>query len=292
MIPTFRWREGSEVPGSAGLTPLLELVDSPATSEIEYVTGGTTLIGCAREAAAQLLADDAVSLACGTSPVADLWRARRDGGPPATGSSLKALETFVKIAFKLPGETVNKDHLQGHVAELLWNRLIQERTVCRDGRQLIKAHPVKVDPLEPGGDGLVIYKHCNEDLVFRLWEIKKHDKKVGLSATINTASKQLSERGSVYLAKLAAPETMTDDAALGQLYANMVEMWFDRGERVGVGISVGTSATHAPKNSRTFGSLKEEFPEFGASQKEGIVVAVPDFPEFAERVQEIVWSGL
>ncbi|MFF0495670.1 hypothetical protein ACFYU5_04625 [Nocardia aobensis] len=276
----------------AGLTPLLALVDSPATSKVEYVTGGTTLTGRAREAAAQLLADDAVSLACGASPVVDLWRARRDGGPSATGSSLRALETFVKIAFKLPGEEPNKDHLQGHVAELLWNRLIQERAVCRDGRKLVKAHAVKVDPLEPGGDGLVIYSDCSDTLVFRLWEIKKHDKKVGISATINTASKQLSERGSVYLAKLAAPESMTDDAALGQLYANMVEMWFDRSERVGVGISVGTSATHVPKSSRTFGSLKKQFPEFGAAQTEGIVVAVPDFPGFAERVQEIVWSGL
>jgi hypothetical protein len=149
------------------LTPLLTLVGGPPTSPVEYVIGGTTLSGVAREAAAQLLADDALKIACGNSPVLGHWRARRDGGPAETGARLAAVRTYVAIAFNLPGEPVNDHHVQGHVAELLWNRLMQERIVCRDGRQLVRAHPVKADPLEAGGDGLVVYQDGQGSLVFR-----------------------------------------------------------------------------------------------------------------------------
>lgn len=275
------------------LTPLLALVESPYTSPVEYVIGGKTLDGTHREAAAQLLADDAMEVACGDSPALDRWRARRDGGPAETGARLAAVKTYVAIAFNLPGEPVNDHHVQGHVAELLWNRLMQERTVCRDGRQLVRAHPVKADPLEPGGDGLVVYQDGQGTLVFRLWEIKKHHAQRVVSATINRASKQLSSRGHEYLAKLAGPETITDDGPLAELYANMVELWFDRSERAGVGVSIGTSAHHAPTQPRAFRSITRTFPEFArAGQTESIVVAIPDFPRFADRVKEIVWSGL
>jgi len=281
------------VSSSTTLTPLLALVDSPSTSSVEYVVGGKGLSGAAREAAAKLVADDAMVVACGDSPVLDNWRARRNGGPQESGSKLAAVKTYVGIAFGLPDAPANDDHIQGHVAELLWNRLVQERTVCRDGRQLVRAHPVKADPLEPGGDGLVVYRDRQDTLVFRLWEIKKHKAKKPVSATINRASKQLKNRGNEYLAKLAGPETIDRDGSLGELYANMVEWWIDRSERAGVGVSVGTSAHQAPRNSRAFRSLTTAFPEFGAAgQTEGIVVAIPEFPGFVEQVKEIVWSGL
>ncbi len=102
-----------------------------------------------------------------------------------------------------------------------------------------------MDALEPGGDGLVVYQDCQGTLVYRLWEIKKHDAKAGISSTINTASKQLRDRGDQYLSKLAGPETLTEDLALGDLYANMIEWWWDRSNRAGVGVSVGTSDHHA-----------------------------------------------
>lgn len=275
------------------LTPLLALQESPAESPVEYVIGGTLLAGAAREAAAQLLADDAMAIACGKSEVLDWWRARRDGGPPRTGTQQQTVRTYVGIAFGHPGAKTNEHHVQGHVAELLWSRIIHERSVCRDGRQLVKAHPVKADPLEPGGDGLVVYQDPNGVLVFRLWEIKKHEQQAAVSATINRASRQLSERGAEYLAKLAGPETLEADSRLGQLYADMVELWFDRSDRAGVGVSVGTSKGREPSQPRAFGSIRTAFPEFTApAQTEGVVVAIPDFAKFADRVKEIVWSGL
>jgi hypothetical protein len=234
---------------------------------------------------------------CGNAPALGYWRARRDGGPPLTGTRKSAVATYASIGFGLPGSSPepNVDHLQGHVAELLWNRLIHERQVCRDGRRLVRAHPVKADPLEPGGDGLVIYQTTGGTLVFRLWEIKKHQptRPTRVSATIRRASRQLARRGNEYLAKLAGPATVGNDGPLGDLYANLVELWLDGSDRAGAGVSVGTSAEHAPTRPAAFQSIARTFPAFcQPGQVEGIVVAIPDFPGFATRVREVVWSGL
>lgn len=276
------------------LTSLLAMSDNTDGGRVEYAIGGQALTGPPREAAAQMLADDAMRIRCGRSPVLERWRARRDGRQADSGSRRMAVEAYVAVGFGLPGEDNNDDHLQGHVAELMWNRLIQERSVCRDSRRLVHAHSVKPDPLEPGGDGLVIYEAYSGSLVFRLWEIKKHDSQnARVSATIRRASRQLSSRGKEYLAKLAGPETVEQDGPLGDLYANMVELWLDTSDRAGAGVSVGTSSQHAPNGQRSFGSLPRTFPQFGlAGQVEGIVVAIPDFPGFAARVREIVWTGL
>lgn len=275
------------------LTPLLSLIDNPEKSNVEYVVGGSGLNGSSRDDAAHLLAEDSMAIACGRAPALDWWRARRDGGPAQTGVKLQTLESYAAVAFGLPQKPKNFDHVQGHIAELLWNRLMSERQVCRDGRLLVQAHPIKIDALEPGGDGLVVYRDSHGTLVYRLWEIKKHNAKGSISATINRASKQLHDRGHEYIAKLAGPESLTQDPDLGDLYANMLEMWYDRSNRAGVGVSVGTSDHHMPTGPATFGSIRRQFPDFtGPSQTESIVVAVPDFPGFANRVKEIVWSGL
>ena len=56
---------------------------------------------------------------------------------------------------------------------------------------------------------------------------------------------------------------------------------------------MGTSAEHAPGQPTAFGSIATAFPHFSdPGQRESIIVAVPDFPGFARRVREIVWSGL
>jgi hypothetical protein len=78
-------------------------------------------------------------------------------------------------------------------------------------------------------------------LVFRLWEIKKHESQDMISATIRRASKQLSSRGQECLAKLAGPETVEQAGPLGELHAEIVELWLDGSDRAGVGVSVGTS---------------------------------------------------
>lgn len=280
--------------GSAqSLTSLLAPQPGPPDSDVPYIVGGTTAGAAALEAAAQLLADDAMRIRCGRSPALASWRSRRDGGPQLAGTSAKAVATFAGMVFGLPGEPdKNEDHIQGHVAELLWNRLLAERVVCDDGRVLVRVADVKQDPLEPGGDGLVVYRRGDGTLVFRLWEIKKHDSTNQLSATIRTASLQLASRGDTYLSKIVGPASL-EDGELGGFFAEVIELWLDRSERAGVGVSVGTSSQHAPKHRSSYRSLATAFPEFTPlDQTEGLAVAVADFPAFAQRVKEIVWTGL
>lgn len=274
--------------------PLTSLLQLPTGSVDPYIVGGMTLVASPdRERAAQLLADDAMVIRCGDSPVLDRWRRQRDGEPRRSDTRSEAVREYVSIGFGTPEQPATTDHLEGLVAELFWNRLLKERRVCSDGRELVHAHSVKPDPLEPGGDGLVIYKTPEGSLVFRLWEIKKHESSAPVSATIGRATNQLAERGTQYLAKLAGPETIAQGGALGQLYAELVELWLDKHVRAGVGVSVSTSAHRAPTRPAAFGSILRAFPEFsGPGQAEALVIAIPDFPQFSRRVREIVWSGL
>ncbi|MDT0141967.1 hypothetical protein [Microbacterium sp. PRC9] len=275
------------------LSALLAFEPSDERSLVEYEIGGIGLIGDDREAAAQMIADDGMVVACGASSVLMRWRDRRDGGVAQEGARLEALRTFMNIGFGLPDRQKNPDHVQGHVAELLWSRVIGERRTCRDGRAFVTSEPIKADPLEPGGDGLVVYKSDAGTLVFRLWEIKKHDSSARVSQTINRAGKQLKTRGHEYLAKIAGPSTLTATGDLAELYDSMLDLWFDRSSRAGVGVAVSASDEHAPTGRRAFKSLRTHFPAFTETgQTESLVFAVPDFPGFVNRVQEIVWSGL
>jgi hypothetical protein len=267
--------------------------DGPATDTVSYVVGGKQLTGRRRIQAASILADHAMQTRCGAAPALDSWRARRDGGPPNAGTRKRAIGVYARMGFGLPTAPAIPDHLQGHVSELLWHRLIQERATCSDGRELFQAPPLKADPLESGGDGLVIYKISDGTLVFRLWEIKKHESPTTtVTATIGRASRQLKTRGEEYLAKLAAPETAVD-GPLAELFQDIVELWLDGSDRGGVGVSVGTSTTYIVPTPVSFRAVRRSFPHYSQpGQAEGILVAVPDFPGFAEKVREIVWSGL
>jgi hypothetical protein len=244
------------------------------------------------ESAAQLLADDAMRIRCGASPVLERWRNRRDGGPELSPKDRRSVEVFVQRVFGLPDSPGDTEHLQGHVAELLWGRLISERTVCADGRRLVHVTEVKADPTEPGGDGLVVYEVADETLVFRLWEVKKHESTAHVSSTIGRACTQLSTLGAQYLALLTGPGTK-HPGALGRLYGELVDLWHNEHTRAGVGVSIATSTVHAPRRNRAFGSVAASFPQFSnPGQREGLLVAFPDFPAFAERVREIIWTGL
>lgn len=272
---------------------MLALTPGPSSSSVSYHFGGPALSPAHRQIAVEMLAIDAMRIRCGEGPAFRSWNERRLGGSPHNPLREGAIRAYAGIGFGLPESPSNEDHLQGLVAELFWSRLILELPQTADGRQLVKLHAAKPDPLEPGGDGLAIYATNDGQLIFRLWEIKKHDTQKGVSATINRAGKQLSTRGHEYLAKLAGPETMETPDALGDLYREIIELWLDKSARAGVGVSVGTSDKYQPKGSRSFKSLAKTFPTFvNAGQLESIVVAIPAFPDFALAVREEIWKGL
>ena len=294
MLPA---NPGPPAPAAAPpiLTSLLAMTESPGTSDVEYVIGGQQLADADREVAAQLLADDAMRIRCGKSPALARWRARRDGGPPATGAAAAAVRAYAGIGFGLPEDAAEPTTTTCKVSwpSCCGTGLSRRGWSAATSAGWCTRTPVKPDPLEPGGDGLVVYEVDGGTLVFRLWEIKKHESQNRISATIRRASMQLSSRGQEYLAKLAGPETVEQAGPLGELYAEIVELWLDGSDRAGAGVSVGTSAHHAPARPQAFGSIATAFPHFTrAGQRESIIVAVPDFPGFARRVREIVWSGL
>lgn len=78
------------------------MTEDPDGSDVEYVIGGQQLTGADREVAVQLLADDAMRIRCGKSPVLARWRARREGGPPETGTPAEAVRAYARIGFGLP----------------------------------------------------------------------------------------------------------------------------------------------------------------------------------------------
>ncbi|MEV5753651.1 hypothetical protein AB0L00_38015 [Actinoallomurus sp. NPDC052308] len=291
---------GSEVtvtPPADGLASLLSLTAWPGDAGCAYMIGGLTAGAAELEAAAQMIAEDAMRIRCGESPVMDKWCARRDGGQDYSESDKRAVEVFVQPVFGLPTYDTTamekiRNHLEGFVAELLWNRLIRDRTVTADGRTLVHAEEVKADPTGTGADGLVVYEVTDGTLVFQLWEIKKHAATTHISATIKRAADQLAEHGPRYLAMLTAPGTK-HPGPLGRLYADLVPLWLENSPRAGIGISVATSTTHLPPRSTVFTNVAPVFPNLDApGQREGLLVAVTDFPVFADRVKEIVWTGL
>ena len=108
-------------------SPLTVLLKLASTGSADYVVGGADLAvgGPDREVAAQMLAEDAMALRCGISPALDRWRQRRDGGPSVAGAAGDAVRVYASIGFGLPSDPANDTHLQGLVAELLWNRLLK-----------------------------------------------------------------------------------------------------------------------------------------------------------------------
>ena len=95
--------ERPDLAAPSTLSSLLALANSPAESAVEYVIGGLELGAAEREWAAWLVAETAMQITCGVSPVLDRWRARRDGGPPEVGSALETVKTYVVNVLSILG---------------------------------------------------------------------------------------------------------------------------------------------------------------------------------------------
>lgn len=286
----------AETPIAISVTELLGIALHPVDAGCSYLFGGLDVTADALHPVARLLADDAMRLRCGSSPALSKWRARRDGlAPREDDLDRREIEVFVAPAFGLrtsPDLGKTRHHVQGFVAELLWNRLILDRTETPDGRRLTHTQEVKGDPTGTGGDGFVVYEVADGTLVFRLWEIKKHLAKEPISAKIKEAADQLAEHGARYLAMLTGPGS-AHSGALGKLYGDLVRLWLERSPRAGIGISITTSAEHAPAKHPAFQSIAKVFPDFpNEGQREAAMIVLPDFASFSEAVREAVWSGL
>ena len=243
------------------------------------------------DASAWVLAREIMKIRSGPSTAFALWEARASGGPPHSPRDRRVVEPFVLPVFGSPSNPKDEQHLQGYVAESLWFRLAAEIAAAdTSGRKLVHLEPPGFMVSEPGGDGLAVYEVSGGALVFRLWEVKKHVSVQHLSRTIGRACDQLADNAEAYLAKLVSTAESKPEP-LRQMYAELVELWVDEDARSGVGVSVATSAAHAPRR-KSFGTLATKFPRFSRGQREGLIVAIGDFAAFAAAVRGYVWSGL
>ncbi len=127
-------------------------------------------------------------------------------------------------------------------------------------------------------------------LIFRLWEVKKHHSQSPVSTTVSRAYKQLDGKATEYLAQLTALGP-SQPSPLRPLFSRLVDMWVDAEPEAGAGVAVSTSAATMPR--RAFGTMGTHFPRLDQpGQLEGLLVALGDYPRFADDVKKEVWKGL
>jgi hypothetical protein len=275
--------------GAIRLSDVLALDRRGASNRCQWLRGRLSDPPAAsQQTAITIVADAAVKSQCrGAGQHYDAWRqAVSQGTRLAADRSLK-LAPFIQPAFGLPTRPLPPDHLQGHVAEYVWYILAQENLPAGLTLRTIEGPSFSVTT--PGGDGLAVYQRNDAVLVFRLWEVKKHESTMHLSRTVARAYKQLGNHAEVYLAELTTLAG-TYQAEIAQLYAALSDLWIDRDERAGVAVAVSTSDGHLP--TRCFGTMHRSFPDLSIDQMQGLVVALGHFPTFARAVRDRVWSAL
>jgi len=224
----------------------------------------------------------------GANAIYALWEDAALTGRLLTGADRLKVLSFTTAVFGSPKNMPNEHHVQGHVAEWLWYLLTKERQEKDRTIQLLD--PPKFSVTEGGGDGFIVWSDKNANHFFRLWELKKHVGKSHVSATINTAYKQLSDHGARYLAQLVGTHSMKS-GNVGELCAALVDLWIDADSRAGVGVAV-TSAT-IPAPTKSFTKMGNRFPLFNMpGQLEGFLSTVEDFHAVAADVRRFICAPL
>ena len=222
------------------------------------------------------------------------WRQCADDGTPPSSTSRAALNALIKSIFGLPEnpEAVPLDHLEGTVSELLWYFLCLEAPT----EEIVRVEPPGFKSTDPGGDALVIHRMPQGYLMFRLWEMKKLVKRrdtssATVSSTVNTAYNQLNAKATEYLARYTTIGQELPDAELAEFYSKLIEFWVEARPEAAAGVSVTTSVEHIPQ--RCFTTFSQQFPRFvDPVRLRGMLTAVGDFPAFALKVRESIWTGL
>jgi len=177
----------------------------------------------------------------------------------------------------------NADHREGTVAEYLWHILSIEDD---DEPELVRITPPKGYTTAPGGDGLTVRRA--DELVFTIWEIKKHTGN-NLSGTINGAYGQLSSKGGRYLTELASVGQLSEDPEEARKFARLVEAWYAGEPYVRAGVAVAC----VTERRRCFSTMRDSFPHLRAHDPcSGLLTVLADLGAFANRVGRIAWTGL
>lgn len=217
------------------------------------------------------------------------WEARRQGASSESPAGLKAL---LALVVGTPDAPKSANKIQAAVAEYLWFLIEDELQDALGGHDVYIAPPsLRVE--DAGGDSLVMFRTASEELNARLWEVKKTVSTSGLRPTVTRACKQLSDEGYIYLAELAS--SLSKDSQLSQeeqRYAALLAVnWEERDSSLHVGVAV--KAVRGNRKPDSFSRMAELIVDLdGQSRRVGVAIETGRFLQLADRVKEILWSGL
>ena len=273
--------------GGVSLARMLDVKPGPPTPGCEWSTGRLQPDAASVDRAAEHLAIEAMRMRCKPASTFALWDDTRRASDKVVGKDRRRLEPFIRTVLGLPDTALPDDHIQGWVAEVAWYLVLRDHVP--DGRELVHLSTPSFHVTGPGADGLAVYVAASQ-LIFRLWEIKKHHGAAHVSSTVSRAYSQLDDRATEYLAQLTGLADQYD-GALSDLLGRLVDHWVEADACAGAGVAVSTSNAKHPK--KCFSTMGKTFPRFrSAGQLEGLVVGLAELPTFASRVREIVWSVL
>jgi hypothetical protein len=241
------------------------------------------------EAASFWLAARIASVRCGNTPqYFNAWLTRWLGGPVHSDGMRECLEAFLgSESIGTAAAPAADDHLEGFVAEHIWHALAVEGATGF-------VTPLRVDGpdwsvTDSGGDGLSVHR-VGETLVFRLWESKAHASAGDVRDVVNGACRQLTSHALRYLARFSLVGQSLPDDELKLFYGQLVEHWRNASEMSGGGVSVTTTSSAA--NVDSFGNFHNYWDFADQEQRQGLLVVIDDFSNFAKRVREHLWKGL
>jgi hypothetical protein len=267
---------------------LIDLIVVQVHKESAHQWAEVRLPAANRAAAALRIATQIAWERCGGAPqYFDAWLARRGGGPPHDPEFLDCLAACIASeCIGTPAEPAYHEHLKGFVAEHIWHLLTTENA-------LTYGIPVRVEEpdwsaTDSGGDGLAIYR-ADGTLVFRLWESKAHSRERAVRDVVNGACRQLNSRALRYLGRFSKVGQRLDDPELQKFYGRLLELWRGAAREAGAGISVATASDEI---SDCFGNYPNYWNFTYGDQRQGLVVTIEEYADFATLVRDELWKGL
>lgn len=217
------------------------------------------------------------------------WCLRFLGGPPQPADMARVVCSYFESGISLPANPAPADHCEALIGEHLWYFLTLENSPAHEPLRAIEGP----DPhtTNPGPDGLVVYEDAAIGLAFRLWEIKKETGAGTLTTAATEGTSQLADKATQYLAQYTAIGEHRSPE-LADFYGCLGLYWARNAPQAGAAVSVASSFAK-PALPRMFDSLSAKFPDLtDKRQLHGMLVAVGDFPAFAQDVRELMWKGL
>lgn len=286
---------GAEPDDHLSLAELLTYADGKGTRTAQWRTARLAQDSAAAlDLAACVVANGAIAWrTVGTPSVHENWMLAVNGGHKLPPDEAEIFKVYVDHAFGLPSAHREGRHRRGWLAEFIFY-LIAEEVGSECGRTLVHADGPDWHATKPGRDSLVVWKR-DDELEFRLWEIKHNVGGAPISSSVGEATTQLRDSALSYLAQATgiarAQGAELGDEGVKKFYGELTRMWATGSPKSGIGISVATLESKIPK--KCFSRVAQSFPRLhSAAQIEGLISGIGDFGEFADDVRDRVWMPL